>query len=89
MPAGSLRCDVRWGERFFADLTKPAEISQLMSQAAAFAPHKTVDILINNAGIQHVAPVVDMPIDVCSSPSNSKIITTYDGRNGTSSSRSI
>jgi 3-hydroxybutyrate dehydrogenase len=43
------------------DLTKPEEIEAMMAQAAeAFGG---VDILINNAGVQHVAPVEDFPVD--------------------------
>ena len=43
------------------DLTKPAEIEAMMAEAAgAFGG---VDILINNAGMQHVAPVEDFPVD--------------------------
>ena len=44
-----------------ADMTKPAEIRDLIAKAeAAFG---TVDIVVNNAGIQHVAPVDEFPID--------------------------
>ena len=43
------------------DLTKAAEIETMMAQAAeAFGG---VDILINNAGTQHVSPVEDFPVD--------------------------
>ncbi|MEC3910654.1 3-hydroxybutyrate dehydrogenase [Sphingobium sp. CR2-8] len=43
------------------DLTKAEEIEAMMAQAAdAFGG---VDILINNAGTQHVAPVDEFPID--------------------------
>ena len=43
------------------DLTKPEEIEAMMAQAAeAFGG---VNILINNAGAQHVAPVEDFPLD--------------------------
>jgi 3-hydroxybutyrate dehydrogenase len=42
-----------------ADMSKPAEIAQLMEEAVSrFGP---VDILVNNAGIQHVAAVEDFP----------------------------
>ena len=42
-----------------ADMTKPAEIRDLVAKAeAAFG---AVDILVNNAGIQHVAPVDEFP----------------------------
>src|SRR5262249_9154155 len=44
-----------------ADMTKPAEIAEMIRSAeAAFG---TVDILVNNAGIQHVAPIEEFPID--------------------------
>ncbi|MER9582223.1 3-hydroxybutyrate dehydrogenase [Mesorhizobium sp. M0276] len=44
-----------------ADMSKPAECRALVAKAAeAFG---SVDILINNAGIQHVAPVEDFPIE--------------------------
>ena len=43
------------------DLTKVDQIEAMMGQAAdAFGG---VDILINNAGMQHVAPVEDFPVD--------------------------
>ena len=43
------------------DLTKADEIETMMAQAAeAFGG---VDILINNAGTQHVSPVEDFPVD--------------------------
>jgi 3-hydroxybutyrate dehydrogenase len=43
------------------DLTKVEEIEAMMAEAAsAFGG---VDILINNAGMQHVAPVEEFPID--------------------------
>ena len=44
-----------------ADMSKPAEIESLIAQA-----NKTfggVDVLVNNAGIQHVAKVEDFPIE--------------------------
>jgi 3-hydroxybutyrate dehydrogenase len=44
-----------------ADMTKPAEIAQMVADAEkAFGK---VDVLVNNAGIQHVAPVETFPID--------------------------
>ena len=42
-----------------ADMSKPAEIGELMKFAAA--AFGRVDILVNNAGIQHVANVEDFP----------------------------
>jgi 3-hydroxybutyrate dehydrogenase len=44
-----------------ADMSKPAEIEDLMKQAAA--TFGKVDILVNNAGIQHVANVEDFPVE--------------------------
>ena len=42
-----------------ADMTKPEEIRELIAATeSALGP---VDILINNAGIQHVAPIEDFP----------------------------
>ncbi|MCF8707968.1 3-hydroxybutyrate dehydrogenase [Rhizorhapis sp. SPR117] len=44
-----------------ADLTKVDAIEEMMAMAAnAFGG---VDILINNAGVQHVAPVEEFPVD--------------------------
>lgn len=42
-----------------ADMTKPAAIAAMIRQAEAELG--AVDILINNAGIQHVSPVEDFP----------------------------
>ena len=42
-----------------ADMTKPAEIADLVKQTAASLG--SVDILVNNAGIQHVALIEDFP----------------------------
>ena len=44
-----------------ADMTKPAEIEDMMATAARdLGP---VDVLVNNAGIQHVAPVEEFPLE--------------------------
>jgi 3-hydroxybutyrate dehydrogenase len=44
-----------------ADMTKPAEIADMIRTAEkAFG---AVDILVNNAGIQHVAPIEEFPIE--------------------------
>lgn len=44
-----------------ADMTKPAEIADMIRTAEkAFG---SVDILVNNAGIQYVSPIEEFPID--------------------------
>lgn len=45
-----------------ADMTQPDTIRAMC--AAAINAHGAVDILINNAGIQHVSPIEDFPDDV-------------------------
>ncbi|RYD85767.1 MAG: SDR family NAD(P)-dependent oxidoreductase, partial [Sphingomonadales bacterium] len=42
------------------DLSKADQIEAMMIEAANFGG---VDILINNAGVQHVAPIEDFPVD--------------------------
>jgi 3-hydroxybutyrate dehydrogenase len=44
-----------------ADMTKPAEIAELV--ATAEQEFGAVDVLVNNAGIQHVAPVDEFPVE--------------------------
>lgn len=44
-----------------ADMTKPAEIAAMVKNAESKLG--SVDILINNAGIQFVSPIEDFPID--------------------------
>ena len=44
-----------------ADLSKPAQIEQMMQ--AVLAEFGTIDILVNNAGIQYVAPIEEFPVD--------------------------
>ncbi|MFN4349887.1 MAG: 3-hydroxybutyrate dehydrogenase [Hylemonella sp.] len=44
-----------------ADMSKPAEIEDMMKYAAA--QFGRVDILVNNAGIQHVARIEDFPTE--------------------------
>jgi 3-hydroxybutyrate dehydrogenase len=42
-----------------ADMSKPAEIADLIARAEA--QMGAVDILVNNAGVQHVAPIDEFP----------------------------
>jgi 3-hydroxybutyrate dehydrogenase len=44
-----------------ADMTKPAEIARMVETATRELGR--VDIVVNNAGIQHTAPVEDFPIE--------------------------
>ena len=44
-----------------ADMTKPAAIAAML--ASAIGQFGAVDVLVNNAGIQHVAPVDEFPLD--------------------------
>jgi 3-hydroxybutyrate dehydrogenase len=44
-----------------ADMTKPAEIAEMI--ATAEKTFGGVDVLVNNAGIQHVSPIEEFPID--------------------------
>jgi 3-hydroxybutyrate dehydrogenase len=44
-----------------ADMTRPDEIADMI--ATAHAAFDRVDVLVNNAGIQHVAKIEDFPID--------------------------
>ena len=44
-----------------ADMSKPAEIARMIADAeAAFG---SVDVLVNNAGVQFVSPVEDFPVE--------------------------
>lgn len=42
-----------------ADMSKPAQIAAMM--ARAIGEFGTIDVLVNNAGIQHVAPIDEFP----------------------------
>src|SRR5688500_510565 len=44
-----------------ADMTKPAEIAAMIKLAETQLG--SVDVLVNNAGIQHVAPIEEFPIE--------------------------
>ena len=44
-----------------ADMTKPAEIGEMIRTAEK--TFGSVDVLVNNAGIQHVAPIEEFPIE--------------------------
>ena len=44
-----------------ADMSKPAEIAAMMAEAEAKLG--SVDVLVNNAGIQRVSPIEDFPLD--------------------------
>jgi 3-hydroxybutyrate dehydrogenase len=44
-----------------ADMTKPKEIEDMVAQAES--EFGNVDIVVNNAGIQFIAPVEDFPVD--------------------------
>ena len=44
-----------------ADMMKPVEITAMVDTATR--EHGHVDIVVNNAGIQHVAPVHEFPVD--------------------------
>src|SRR3712207_5956752 len=44
-----------------ADMSKPAEIAEMVRQAERELG--SVDILVNNAGIQHVSPIEEFPIE--------------------------
>ena len=44
-----------------ADMTKPDQIAAMVAEAEK--QFGAVDVLVNNAGIQHVAPIEEFPID--------------------------
>ena len=44
-----------------ADMSKPAEIADLVATTAASLG--SVDVVVNNAGIQHMSPVEDFPVE--------------------------
>jgi 3-hydroxybutyrate dehydrogenase len=44
-----------------ADMTKPAEIAEMVRATAR--TFGSLDVLVNNAGIQHVAPIEEFPVE--------------------------
>lgn len=44
-----------------ADMTRPEEIERMCQ--SAIAEFGCIDVLVNNAGIQHVAPIEEFPVD--------------------------
>jgi 3-hydroxybutyrate dehydrogenase len=44
-----------------ADMSKPAEIDMMILDIAS--RHGRIDVLVNNAGVQHVAPIEELPIE--------------------------
>src|SRR4029079_6330834 len=44
-----------------ADMTKPAEIAAMVAEAEKKLG--SVDVLVNNAGIQHVAAIEEFPVE--------------------------
>jgi 3-hydroxybutyrate dehydrogenase len=44
-----------------ADMTKPQEIAAMIAEAEA--EFGAIDVLVNNAGIQHVAPIDQFPVE--------------------------
>ncbi len=44
---------------FNADLRDPAQIETMIADIQAWSP---IDVLVNNAGIQHTAPLAEMPL---------------------------
>jgi 3-hydroxybutyrate dehydrogenase len=46
-----------------ADMSKPLEIEDMMAFAAAQWGHGRVDVLVNNAGIQHVSRIEHFPVE--------------------------
>lgn len=44
-----------------ADMSRPDEIAAMVDRTVAATG--SVDVIVNNAGIQHVAPIADFPVD--------------------------
>ena len=45
---------------FDADLRDPVQIEKMLADIQAWSP---LDVLVNNAGIQHAVPIAEMPVD--------------------------
>jgi 3-hydroxybutyrate dehydrogenase len=56
--AGEFGVDVGYSA---ADMTKPEAIAEMI--AATLSEHGRLDVLVNNAGIQHVAPLDQFPVE--------------------------
>jgi 3-hydroxybutyrate dehydrogenase len=53
-----------WGVRVLyhpADMTRPAEIADMIK--FAHGKFRRLDVLVNNAGVQHVSPIEDFPVE--------------------------
>lgn len=46
---------------FAADLSQPEAIETMVNEI--LAKHESIDVLVNNAGVQHIAPVCDFPLE--------------------------
>ena len=56
-----------------ADMSRPESISSMMQKA--LAEFGAIELLVNNAGIQHVAPVDDFPVAGSRAPRRSACCT--------------
>ena len=59
--AGSEHAKRLSGDFIFSDLSKRSGCRQLVDET--LAKHRTVHVLVNNAGFQHVSPIEDFPED--------------------------
>ncbi len=61
-----LAAGAAWGVKVShhgADMSKPADITDMMAFAGQQSANGRVDVLVNNAGIQHVAKIEDFPVE--------------------------